>query len=330
MVRLATVAAAALLMAFQAAPPAPPQLSPDLRLLAEDAEAARAFDYFALKAEGADLRAFSDAVHMRARVDADTRRCLTEAESVLQGELAAAAFAADGEGLAADRAAADAAWGRWLAFGEALMGGAEVAEPPFSHVAERVRLAGAATDPRVRDLLQRSARDQLIRRGWEVGDPVWSEPPSPGARARFESRLSRQMCETDADNTVWLKADLEAHGWYRISTHGEAASKAAWLMTQHADNDRAFQRQVLALLEPLAAEREVEPADVAYLYDRVAVGTGRPQRYGSQGRCVAAGVWGPQPLEDESRVDALRASVDLGPLADYAAHMKRWCADFKG
>ncbi|KQW86581.1 DUF6624 domain-containing protein [Brevundimonas sp. Root1279] len=330
MVRFATVAVAALLMAFQSAPPGPPQLTPELLVLTEDAEAARTFDYWALRGEGANLGALSDAVYMRAQVDADTRRCLTEAESVLQAELAAAAAAPDAATLNADRAAAEAAWGRWVAFGDHVLGGAQIAEPPFSYVAERVRLAGAATDPRSRELLSRAARDQLIRRGWEAGAAVWSNAPSPGARARFEARLSRQMCETDAENTSWLRADLAAHGWYRISTYGEGPSKAAWLMTQHADNDRAFQREVLALLEPLAVEKEVEPADVAYLYDRIAVGTGRPQRYGSQGRCVAANVWGPQPLEDESRVDALRASVDLGPLADYAAHMNRWCADFTG
>ena len=59
------------LSAFQAAPP---QLPPRLAALADDSAAARAFDYMALKAEGADLRALSVAAYLRGRIDADTQR----------------------------------------------------------------------------------------------------------------------------------------------------------------------------------------------------------------------------------------------------------------
>jgi len=319
--------AALALSAFQAAPP---QLPPDLAVLADDPAAARAFDYMALKATGADLKTLSNAVYMRARIDADSLRPLTEAETILQAELAAAAEAPTAETFEADRAAADAAWDRWITFGEAVMAGQPVAEPPFSHVADRVRHMEATTDPRVRELLRRAARDQLLRRGWEVGDEVWPEPPTPGALSRFNSRLGQQVWAIDSDNTEWLKADVAAHGWYRIPIHGEAASSAAWLMAQHADRDRPFQRHVVALLEPLAAAGDVIPANYAYLYDRVAVGENRPQRYGTQGVCVAKGVWEPNTLEAPERVQALRDEAEIGSLADYTARMHRFCADFSG
>lgn len=323
---LAAGCAALSLSAFQAPPPA---LPPHIAALADDPVAARAFDYMALKATGADLKALSNAVYLRGRVDGDRQRPLTEAETVLQAELAAAAEAPTAEVFEADRAAADAAWDRWIAFGDAVMAGQPVAEPPFSHVADRVRGVEAATDPRVRELLRRAARDQLLRRGWEVGDEVWPEAPTPGARSRFNSRLGRQVWAVDSDNTEWLKADIAAHGWYRISVHGEAASSAAWLMAQHADRDRPFQRHVLTLLEPLAASGETSPSNYAYLYDRIAVGENRPQRYGSQGRCVARGVWAPNDLEDPERVQALRDEKELGSLAEYTAHMHQYCDDFE-
>jgi hypothetical protein len=284
----------------------------------------------ALKAEGADLKALSTAVYMRARIDGDTRRPLTEAETVLQEELAAAAEAPTAEVFEADRAAADAAWDRWIAFGEAVMAGQLVAEPPFSYVADRVRGMEAATDPRIRELLRRAARDQLLRRGWDVDEQVWMASPTPGALSRFNSRLGQQASEVDNDNTEWLKADIAANGWYRISVHGEAASGAAWLMAQHADRDRPFQRHVLTLLEPLVAAGETSPSNYAYLYDRIAVGESRPQRYGSQGRCVARGVWAPNDLEDPEGVQALRDQNELGSLAEYTAHMHKYCADFDG
>lgn len=149
-------------------------------------------------------------------------------------------------------------------------------------------------------------------------------------RARFESRLVNQMCDIDSGNTAWLKADLAANGWYRISTHGEAASGAAWLMTQHADRDPAFQREVLTILEPLVAEKETSAANFAYLYDRIAMNAGRPQRFGTQGLCSARNVWAPIPLEDPDRVEALREEAGIGSLAEYTAHMHRLCANFDG
>ena len=324
---LAAGLAALTLSAFQAAPP---ELPPRLAALAEDAAAARSFDYMALKAEGADLKALSDAVYMRSRIDGDSRRCLTEAETILQTELAAAGEAATAEAYEADRLAADAAWARWIAFGEGVMAGQPVAEPPFSHIADRVRAARDATDPRVRELLRRAAQDQLQRRGWDLASQPWGETPTAGAKSRFNSRLGEQGCQTDGGNTAWLKADVAANGWYRISTHGETASSAAWLMAQHADRDRAFQREVLALLEPLVATGETSAANYAYLHDRVAVGENRPQRYGTQGVCVSRGVWAPNTLEAPERVQALRDEARIGSLAEYTARMHRLCADFDG
>ncbi len=324
---LAAGLSALTLSAFQAAPP---ELPPRLAALAEDAAAARAFDYMALKAEGADLAALSTAAFLRGRVDADTQRCLTEAETELHAGLSAAAEAGDAAAFEADRASAEAAWASWRAFDEHVMGGAVIDQPPFSYVADRVTMAEAATDPRVRELLRRAARDQLLRRGWDPVPEVWPEPPSPGAWSRYQSLLQRQSCEVDTANTAWLKADVEANGWYRISVHGEAAASAAWLLAQHADRDRAFQRHVLTLLEPLVAEGEVASSNYAYLHDRLAVAENRPQRYGTQGRCVARNAWEPFELEDPARTDVWRNQVEIGSLAEYAAHMNGVCSSFDG
>ncbi|WP_298745660.1 DUF6624 domain-containing protein [uncultured Brevundimonas sp.] len=320
------VLAALMLTAFQSAPPG---LPPKLAALADNADAARSFDYMALKAEGADLKALSDAVHMRTRIDPDTRRCLTEAEAELQMNLASALAAVDQAAFSADRVAADEALAKWRAFSQRIISGEPAAEPPFKWVSDRYAQARSESDPRVRELLLRTARDQLNRQVFSGGDQVWGEL-SPGARIRVEAVLNRDMCETDGENTAWLKADIAANGWYLISTTGEHASSAAWLMAQHADRDRAFQREVLALLEPLVQTGETSASSYAYLYDRVAVSGNRPQRYGTQGRCVARNLWEPDELEDPERVQALRDEVEVGSLAEYTAHMHQYCADFSG
>lgn len=327
MFRFVAALAAVALMGMQAAPP---QLSPELAPLAEDAEAARTFDYMGLKAREPDLKRQIDAVHMRARPGADRmRRCLTEAETELQMGLTAAASADDAAAFAADRTAADEAWAKWTVFEGEVMGGRILDEQPFASVVGWVREGADSPDARLRELYRRTGRDQLLRHAFTAGDQVWGEL-SPGAQARVNIMLGREICGVDGENTAWLKADIAANGWYRVSTQGERADNAAWLMTQHADRDPAFQGQILALLETLLPAKDTRPSSYAYLYDRVAVGAGRPQRYATQGRCVAKDRWEPNDLEDAEQVEALRAEVEIGTLAEYQAHMHRYCADFTG
>lgn len=314
----------------------PPQLTPQLAALADDAETAQAFDYFALKADGGDMEALGGTVGewIRLRLGSDENwtggRCMTPAEMELRAGVDAARIAADAAAFEADRRTALEARTRWQAFAAELLGGREETEPPFNTVTHWVRDANAEADPRSRELLARAGKDQLYRHAYTSGGTVWGEGLSEGAMSRVHAFLAREICEIDAGNTAWLDADVATNGWYRISTHGQAASSAAWLMAQHADNRPAFQRRVLALLEPLAAARDIRPANYAYLYDRVATGENRPQRYGTQGRCVARGRWEPDTLEDPDRVEALRAEVEIGALADYQARMHRYCADFAG
>jgi len=83
------------------------------------------------------------------------------------------------------------------------------------------------------------------------------------------------------------------------------------------DLDLAFQKQVLGLMEPLVKTGVVEPRSYAYLYDRVAVADGRPQRYGTQLKGAD-----PFPIEDEANVDARRKQVGLGTMAEYRKDME--------
>lgn len=309
------------LMALQAAPP---ELPAALAALADDAAAAKAFDYMAFKATGADLRGLPDAIYMRAR-----GRCLTAGEEELQTGLSAALAAPDAATFEADKIAAEEALALWDAYAQKLAGGFQEPEQPFASVASWYRGMARATTEREQELYRRVAQDQMTRHGFGAGVKVWGEL-SPGAQTRMLGRLRHRMCGIDSENTAWLKSDLEANGWYRKSAFHPAASNAAWLMVQHADNDPAFQQETLLMLEPLAAEGEIEPSELAYLFDRVAVNAGRPQRYGSQGRCVAPGVWAPNDLEDPERVQALRDEFNMGSLAEYTAHMHPFCADFQG
>ena len=138
-------------------------------------------------------------------------------------------------------------------------------------------------------------------------------------REVFTGRFMVLWKEIDAGNTEDLKMLLAIHGWFTISEFGEKADHEAWLLVQHADHDVDFQREVLGILEKLLETKETSRQNYAYLYDRVASAEDRPQRYGTQGRCVGPAKWEPNELEHPERIDELRASVGLGTLDDYKA-----------
>ncbi len=128
--------------------------------------------------------------------------------------------------------------------------------------------------------------------------------------------VGAQVREVDRRNTKRIKELLQQRGWFRISRFGREADTNAWLVVQHADHDRAFQKKTLELLTLLMEEGETDPANYAYLSDRVAIADGEPQRYGTQGSCVGVS-WVEARLEEPNEIDNHRFSVGLGTLEEY-------------
>lgn len=98
---------------------------------------------------------------------------------------------------------------------------------------------------------------------------------------------------------------------------GDDGVNAAWLLVQHADSDPDFQARVLKVLAARVRRNEFDLGEFAMLTDRVLVHAGKPQRYGTQFGDDGSGLR-PGIMEDPAHVDERRASVGLGPLAEYA------------
>jgi hypothetical protein len=224
--------------------------------------------------------------------------------------------------FAADRAAAKAGLAK-IAPLRAKVWALETVEPPFDGVVSQLKAARETTSPRLRELRERVAADAFARAQFSAAMMKldWAAGLSENARRYAFVLVSNDVCRTDQANTAWLKADLKAHGWPKVSEAGKDADRAAWLLVQHADRDVAFQREVLTQLERLLPAKDTAPASYAYLYDRVAVAEKRPQRYATQGRCSAAKAWEPEPVEDLANIDKVRASVGLEPLAAYRTRL---------
>lgn len=130
----------------------------------------------------------------------------------------------------------------------------------------------------------------------------------------------------DVERTERLKQIVAEHGWPTISLVGEDGEEAAWAIAQHADHDPAFQEHAVELIGEAVERGDASPGNLAYLTDRVAVGRGEPQTYGTQVGCGPDGPEPATPLIDEPAVDAARADAGLPPMADYLAEMAEICA----
>ena len=142
----------------------------------------------------------------------------------------------------------------------------------------------------------------------------------PAEREGATAALSARVAAIDRDNLAYVKSVLPADGWFRRSRDGEIAATRAWLIVHHAE-DWDFKRDVLARMAALLASGEVVASNYALLHDRIAMHDGKPQRYGSQLDC-RDGRMRLHAVEDRQRLDELRASVGLEPIAAYLRDME--------
>ena len=146
----------------------------------------------------------------------------------------------------------------------------------------------------------------------------------------FWEQFGPRWQKVDVSNTTDLKALLIKWGWFTISEFGIDADHNAWLLAQHADHDREFQREILEILESLHKTKETNSTNYAYLFDRVAASWNNEklrtlQRYGTQGMCEGPSNWVPIPMEEPENIDVRRKSVGLEILAENIDRASQYC-----
>jgi hypothetical protein len=134
-----------------------------------------------------------------------------------------------------------------------------------------------------------------------------------------DKQLAADVEAIDKRTTQRMHDIVAKYGWPGNRLVGEEGANAAWLLVQHGDKDLAFQKDVLAKMEPMVKTEDVSPIDYGYLWDRVAVAEHRPQRYGTQFDDKQE----PQPIEEEAHVDERRASIGLPSMAEYRQQMRK-------
>jgi hypothetical protein len=171
-----------------------------------------------------------------------------------------------------------------------------------------------ATNPSLRkELLDRVEKDQAVR----------TELIKAGVSTPDKALLER-MKAIDEQNTKRIKEIVIQIGWPSTKLVGVDGANAAFLLVQHSD--LKTQKEMLPLLKKAFQDGDVSGQNYALLLDRVLVGEGKPQLYGTQ--ALPFEQWTEQepklaPIEDEKNVDERRQKVGLPSLDEYRKLLKQ-------
>ncbi|MFY7669764.1 DUF6624 domain-containing protein [Tenacibaculum sp. MEBiC06402] len=131
----------------------------------------------------------------------------------------------------------------------------------------------------------------------------------------------KKIRKVDSGNLVIIEQILSKHGWLSSKEIGEKANSTLFLVIQHSD--QKTQEKYLPMMRKAVKEGLARATSLALLEDRVALGKGELQIYGSQiGTDQETGEMYVLPLKDPKNVNERRAKVGLGPIEDYISYWK--------
>jgi hypothetical protein len=154
------------------------------------------------------------------------------------------------------------------------------------------------------ELLEMGRRDQEVR-----------ERPQPPLNSPDIQPLIEEMTKIDQANFRRLEEIINEFGWPGKHLVGEQASTAAWLILQHADLEQ--QKRYLPALRSAVAKGEARASNLAMMEDRILVGEGKNQLYGTQIVSDTDGKPILHPVDDPANIDARRKAVGLRPIDEY-------------
>jgi len=133
-----------------------------------------------------------------------------------------------------------------------------------------------------------------------------------------DTTINKNLSETDSLNLALAKGIILKYGFPGYNLVGSEGSNKFWSIIQHCDDDLAFQKKVLLLMDKEVKRKNASASNNAMLRDRVLVSEGKKQIYGTQVRYnVELKKSQPFPIADPKNVDARRKKVGLSTLSDY-------------
>lgn len=141
-----------------------------------------------------------------------------------------------------------------------------------------------------------------------------------GMQSQERRDLFARMAKSDSSNLIIVLKVLKRYGWLGTDVIGEKGNKTIWLVVQHAD--LKTQKKYLPELKRSVEKGLSVPYYLALTEDRVAMGEGKKQIYGSQYTTdMTTGKNSLYPIADEANVDKRRKAMGMIPLAEEAKSM---------
>ena len=127
--------------------------------------------------------------------------------------------------------------------------------------------------------------------------------------------LKKEVAAIDVRNVGRLREILKTVGWPGKVLAGTDGAGAAWTVAQHGG--QVFLQQTVPLMRAAAEHGDLDWSLVASSIDRVLLGAGKQQLYGTQfdtegDKCAPKNVAQPEHLDER------RKAVGLGPISEYA------------
>jgi len=139
-----------------------------------------------------------------------------------------------------------------------------------------------------------------------------------GPRSPVEGAIWELKEEINTRNLNRIIEIIETEGWPKQSIVKGSAASTVFLIIQHSDLET--QRKYLPIMTEAANNGEADWGSLALLIDRVNLGEGKQQIYGSQIFRDDDGSYFVKDLEEPEYVNQRRAEVGLGPIEDYLQH----------
>jgi hypothetical protein len=134
---------------------------------------------------------------------------------------------------------------------------------------------------------------------------------------------NEEMEKLHIKNAKILNEIIDTIGYPTIDKVGKEASEATWLIIQHSIGQSDFMKKCVELLENAVSEDKVDPKNLAYLTDRIAVLEGKQQRYGTQFDWDENGELNANPFDELAKVNQRRTSIGLTTLEEQTIIMRR-------
>ncbi|WP_162055771.1 DUF6624 domain-containing protein [Pontibacter pamirensis] len=135
----------------------------------------------------------------------------------------------------------------------------------------------------------------------------------------IKAEIANEGEGVDDRNRERLKEIFREHGFPTKEMVGKDAMSGIFIMIQHADYDKEWQKSQLPNIEQAVQNGDMDGQSYAYLYDRIKSNAGEKQRYGTQFSHIdpANKTVELAPTEDMENLDKRRMEAGMMPIEMY-------------